>query len=124
MRVIFAVYPSRSHFFPVVPYAWALQSAGHEVRVAAPGVFADVIAATGLTPVPLSELSAPEVRLRGDAAPPAGPEETMAYANAMGLNPIEREQWIVFYQYMMVPLSDYLRLDVPDASQLVGFAQV
>jgi UDP:flavonoid glycosyltransferase YjiC (YdhE family) len=124
MRVLFSPYPARSHFFPVVPFAWALQSAGHEVRIAAPGFFADVIAEAGLTPVSLGDPGAADVRLRDDARPPAGPEETMAYADAMGLDPAERENWIVFFQYMMVPLSDYIRLDLPDATELVSFAQV
>lgn len=123
MRVLFAVPPSRSHFFPMVSYAWALQAAGHEVKIATPDSFAGVVAETGLSPVVIGEVGAPEFRLRDDAKPPFGPEVTMAYSNAMGLDPTEREHWIVFYQYMMVPLGDYLRMDVPDARDLVSFAQ-
>jgi UDP:flavonoid glycosyltransferase YjiC (YdhE family) len=33
LRVLFTSYGSRPHFFPMVPLAWALQAAGHEVRV-------------------------------------------------------------------------------------------
>ncbi|MFD0475903.1 hypothetical protein ACFQ0B_52570 [Nonomuraea thailandensis] len=36
MRVMFTVFPAPAHFLPVVPYAWALQAAGHQVCVAAP----------------------------------------------------------------------------------------
>ncbi|WP_097901331.1 nucleotide disphospho-sugar-binding domain-containing protein [Streptomyces sp. b94] len=34
MRVLFCVFPHTSHLHAVVPLAWALQNAGHEVRVA------------------------------------------------------------------------------------------
>lgn len=34
MRVLFAVFPATAHTLPVVPLAWALQNAGHEVRIA------------------------------------------------------------------------------------------
>ena len=58
MRVLFTIFPATAHLYPVVPLAWALQSAGHEVVVAShagvvdPGVI-DNIAAAGLTAVPL-----------------------------------------------------------------------
>ncbi|MFF2080900.1 nucleotide disphospho-sugar-binding domain-containing protein [Kitasatospora sp. NPDC058162] len=35
MRVLFTVFPASAHLYPVVPLAWALQAAGHEVVVAA-----------------------------------------------------------------------------------------
>lgn len=34
MRVLFLAMPPRSHLFPMVPLAWALRAAGHEVLVA------------------------------------------------------------------------------------------
>ncbi|WP_242608770.1 nucleotide disphospho-sugar-binding domain-containing protein [Actinomadura formosensis] len=40
--------PMHGHFFPLVPLAWALQSAGHEVLVAAPGDFSAAVTGTGL----------------------------------------------------------------------------
>ncbi|GAA2448590.1 activator-dependent family glycosyltransferase [Streptomyces glaucus] len=58
MRVLFTIFPATAHLYPVVPLAWALQSAGHEVAVAShagvvdPGVIAN-IGAAGLTAVPL-----------------------------------------------------------------------
>jgi glycosyltransferase (activator-dependent family) len=53
MRVLFVMYAANSHFYPVVPLAWALRSAGHEVRVASQPALADVIAGAGLTAVPV-----------------------------------------------------------------------
>ncbi|MGW3961092.1 activator-dependent family glycosyltransferase [Amycolatopsis sp. NPDC005003] len=52
MRVLFVTYAARSHFYPMVPLAWALRSAGHEVRVASQPELASVIAGAGLTAVP------------------------------------------------------------------------
>lgn len=54
MRVLFTIFPATAHLYPVVPLAWALQSAGHEVVVASPEGVVDPnvvgnIAAAGLT---------------------------------------------------------------------------
>ncbi len=55
MRVMFAVSDYLPHYFPMVPLGWALQAAGHEVRVVcAPGQTSHVEGA-GLTPVPILE---------------------------------------------------------------------
>jgi glycosyltransferase (activator-dependent family) len=53
MRVLFATYPDKTVFQPMVPLAWALRTAGHEVRVAAQPSFAEVITQAGLTAVPV-----------------------------------------------------------------------
>ncbi|GAA3368902.1 DUF1205 domain-containing protein [Streptomyces sannanensis] len=46
MRVLFVSWAWPTHFYPMVPLAWALRAAGHEVRVAAPpGIEAQVTAA-------------------------------------------------------------------------------
>ncbi|MEV4815271.1 nucleotide disphospho-sugar-binding domain-containing protein [Micromonospora tulbaghiae] len=43
----------RSHFYSLVPLGWALQAAGHEVRVASHPSMAATISAAGLAAVPL-----------------------------------------------------------------------
>ena len=53
MRVLFAVNPEKTIFQYLVPLAWALRTAGHEVRVASQPAFADVITQAGLTAVPV-----------------------------------------------------------------------
>ncbi len=53
MRVLFASWAWRSHYFPMVPLGWALRAAGHDVRVASQPGFASVITDSGLTPVPV-----------------------------------------------------------------------
>ncbi|SEE65062.1 glycosyltransferase, activator-dependent family [Streptomyces sp. 2112.3] len=53
MRVLFVANPEKAHVLPMLPLAWALRTAGHEVRVACTPWFADVITQAGLTAVPV-----------------------------------------------------------------------
>ncbi|MET7395844.1 activator-dependent family glycosyltransferase [Dactylosporangium sp. NPDC005572] len=53
MRILFAVNPEKTIFQYLVPLAWALRTAGHDVRVASQPAFAGVITQAGLTAVPL-----------------------------------------------------------------------
>ncbi len=48
MRVLVSSSAMEGHFFPMVPLAWALRSAGHEVMVSAPANFTETITSTGL----------------------------------------------------------------------------
>src|SRR2546430_4086138 len=49
MRVLFVPWGQTTHWFHMVPLAWAFRAAGHEVRIVAqPGVVA-AVAASGLT---------------------------------------------------------------------------
>nr|WTB28338.1 activator-dependent family glycosyltransferase [Streptomyces sp. NBC_00830]WTB35744.1 activator-dependent family glycosyltransferase [Streptomyces sp. NBC_00830] len=51
MRVLLVSFPWKTHFFSLVPLGWALQAAGHEVRVASEPYLLDTITGTGLTAV-------------------------------------------------------------------------
>lgn len=53
MKVLFTCMPHGTHLQPLVPLAWALRAAGHEVRVASQPELADAITAAGLTSVPV-----------------------------------------------------------------------
>jgi UDP:flavonoid glycosyltransferase YjiC (YdhE family) len=53
MRVLMTTSPWAGHFYPMVPLGWALQAAGHEVRVLCAPVCAPWVRGSGLTPVPL-----------------------------------------------------------------------
>ncbi|RCV47600.1 activator-dependent family glycosyltransferase [Marinitenerispora sediminis] len=55
MRVLFTTFAEKSHLFPQVPMAWALHTAGHDVRVASQPDLADAITSTGLTAVSVGE---------------------------------------------------------------------
>ncbi|MCK7624211.1 activator-dependent family glycosyltransferase [Streptomyces sp. RS10V-4] len=53
MRVLFTAYPERTHFLLMAPLAWALRTAGHEVRFASQPKFTGEITQAGLTAVPV-----------------------------------------------------------------------
>jgi len=53
VKVLFTTYPEKTHLLAMVPLAWALRTAGHEVRVASAPKFNDVITEAGLTAVPV-----------------------------------------------------------------------
>ncbi|MER7109321.1 activator-dependent family glycosyltransferase [Streptomyces sp. NPDC000229] len=53
MRVLFVANPEKAHVLAMVPLAWALRTAGHEVRVASTPWFSEVITQAGLTAVPV-----------------------------------------------------------------------
>jgi glycosyltransferase (activator-dependent family) len=53
MRILFALNPSKTIFLYMVPLAWALRTAGHEVRVASQPSFTGMITQAGLTAVPV-----------------------------------------------------------------------
>ncbi|MGC5033505.1 activator-dependent family glycosyltransferase [Micromonospora sp. DT229] len=53
MKVLFTCFAAPTHFYSLVPLAWALRTAGHEVRVASQPDLADTITQAGLTAVPV-----------------------------------------------------------------------
>ena len=53
MRILVTTYQEKTFFYHLVPLAWALRTAGHEVRVATQPGFADVVTKAGLTAVPV-----------------------------------------------------------------------
>ncbi|GAB2737907.1 activator-dependent family glycosyltransferase [Amycolatopsis magusensis] len=55
MRVLFVCYAEKTHFLGMVPLAWALRTAGHDVRVASQPKLTGVITGAGLTAVPVGE---------------------------------------------------------------------
>ncbi|GGN33631.1 activator-dependent family glycosyltransferase [Streptomyces fuscichromogenes] len=68
MRVLMAAPALDAHFNGCVPLAWALRSAGHEVRVAAQPPLTDSITRAGLTAVPVGR--DPELaRVMAEAGP-------------------------------------------------------
>ncbi|MGC5562287.1 nucleotide disphospho-sugar-binding domain-containing protein [Streptomyces sp. FR-108] len=64
MRVLFVTMPFKSHLQPMVPLAWALRAAGHEVQVAGEPAFLDTINRAGLTAVAVGPEEPLEQRLR------------------------------------------------------------
>lgn len=52
---MFTCFAHNTHFFPMVPMAWALCAAGHEVRVVSQPDLAETITRAGLTAVPVDQ---------------------------------------------------------------------
>ncbi|MBP2473491.1 glycosyltransferase (activator-dependent family) [Crossiella equi] len=86
MRVLFATYAEKTHFYLMAPLAWALRTAGHEVRVASQPELTDAITGAGLTAVPIGQnhpfwrvmRTYPLFDPRQDKVPPYGIAETPA----------------------------------------------
>ncbi|GAA0639173.1 DUF1205 domain-containing protein [Kutzneria viridogrisea] len=55
MRVLFATTDWSGHYMPMVPLAWALRAAGHEVLVLCGSALQPTVAKSGLASVPLAE---------------------------------------------------------------------
>lgn len=55
LRVLMSTWGWRSHLYCLVPVGWALQAAGHEVRVASHPSMVQAISSAGLAAVPLGE---------------------------------------------------------------------
>jgi glycosyltransferase (activator-dependent family) len=54
MKVMFTCFAHNTHYYAVVPMAWALRSAGHEVRIVSQADLTETITRSGLTAVPVS----------------------------------------------------------------------
>ncbi|GAA0297267.1 DUF1205 domain-containing protein [Streptomyces polychromogenes] len=81
-RVLVTVFPAASHLYPVVPTAWALRAAGHEVRLAVPPSFVPVALRTGLPVVRVGRDADLGAAWRG-FSPGAGAAERTARTMAM-----------------------------------------
>lgn len=64
MRVLLTTTPDRGHLFPMVPLAWALRCAGHQVLVTGPEPITPDARSTGLEHIPTT--SAPTERSASD----------------------------------------------------------
>ncbi|WP_282700356.1 nucleotide disphospho-sugar-binding domain-containing protein [Streptomyces sp. CC219B] len=101
MRVLFASPPALGHLFPVIPLAWALRSAGHEVLVASSESAVDAAVKAGLPVVDVSpgtdfdavfgggpkltpEQLAEQMKVRGQAIVRAGGATTPAMLERFG----------------------------------------
>src|SRR5215470_5729062 len=55
LRILFATTDWSGHFMPMVPLAWALRAAGHDVFMLCSATLAPAVAGAGLTALPLAE---------------------------------------------------------------------
>lgn len=115
--------PATAHLYPITPMAWALQTAGHDVRIASHPDAADAITAAGLTAVGVGEVIdlAQEVR-----APNAVLDEI---TDSLGLDESEDNLRTAVRLYMLTAVTRYFRPDPPadgerrTVDELVEFAR-
>ncbi|MER8011749.1 nucleotide disphospho-sugar-binding domain-containing protein [Streptomyces sp. NPDC094149] len=66
MRVLVVPFPWKAHVFNLVPLAWSLRTAGHEVRVACWPDLLDAVTSAGLTAVAVGPGETAQVRTQRD----------------------------------------------------------
>ncbi|MET9297618.1 activator-dependent family glycosyltransferase [Streptomyces sp. NPDC003077] len=72
MRVLLTSFAHHTHYHGLVPLAWALRAAGHEVRVASQPALTDVVTGSGLTAVPVGtdhRIHETRTRMSGEPRP-------------------------------------------------------
>ncbi|MFF3771403.1 activator-dependent family glycosyltransferase [Streptomyces sp. NPDC002232] len=124
MKVLFTSLAHHTHYYPLVPLAWALRTAGHEVRVASQPELTDVITGTGLTAVPVEwSLGAVEdMGLLGALHDEASAHVQGFDFAARGDRPWTWEQLLALENVMVPTLYGALNNDVM-VDSLVAFAR-
>jgi len=129
MRVVLTPWPNPAHLYPIVPLAWALQSAGHEVCIASHAALAKATASVGLAAVSLGD---PNVTPIGPGNPWDREVEAKMERITTQLNftdPVERDLWDILYQFMLPSMWDFQPYGAdsadphPELDQLVGFCR-
>ncbi|WP_165984157.1 activator-dependent family glycosyltransferase [Streptomyces sp. YIM 98790] len=124
MRILIAAWPSTTHVFPVVPLAWALRAAGHDLRVACYPSMAEAVAGAGLTAVVLGEGEQLPAK-----PPPADEAKLDRLAEALALDAYESRIWR-FLRHRILPVMRKYFLETerapgnrPMVDDLVSFAR-
>ena len=102
MRIVFTVFAASTHFYNLVPMAWALRAAGHEVCVASQPDLLDTITRSGLTAVPVGEALNLAERSREVQRRPA---DQRVYGS--GYDIAETEQGKLTWEYVHTVFSRY-----------------
>ncbi|WP_158883408.1 nucleotide disphospho-sugar-binding domain-containing protein [Amycolatopsis anabasis] len=113
MRVMFVIWPNPSHLYPLVPLAWALQGAGHEVCVASHPEIAPSTAASGLAAVSLGDPELMPVPMGPGRAYREEREKVARITEALALDPADREDWDIFSQFMLPAMWDFHPYQAP-----------
>lgn len=108
MRIMLTPWPNPAHLYPMVPLVWALQSAGHEVRVASHPVLAETTTSCGLPAVSLGDMDSVSMpRGPGRPQPRSVREKLERITEDLALDPAECDPWNVFYQFMLPSMWDF-----------------
>jgi glycosyltransferase (activator-dependent family) len=125
MRILFTTYPEKPIFQPMVPLAWALRAAGHEVRVATQPFFTDIITQAGLTAVPVGRQATDNWRRLTEAFPDRASSERVGLPEPYNAAyPEENIGWAAMRDgYRHVLEIWHKQNNVPLITDLVEFAR-
>ncbi len=107
MRVLFVVWPGPAHLYPVIPLAWALQSAGHEVRIGSHHAMSAAITSMGLSAVAFGDEAAPATG-PGKPYPEAAAEKLDRATEVLAMDRPESDPWEIFRHYLLPGVWDFL----------------
>jgi UDP:flavonoid glycosyltransferase YjiC (YdhE family) len=107
MRVLFVVWPGPAHLYPVIPLAWALQGAGHEVRIGSHHTMSAPITSMGLSAVAFGDESAPATG-PGKAYPEAERDKLARATEVLALDPAASDNWEIFHHFLLPGVWDFL----------------
>lgn len=117
MRVLFVVWPGPAHLHPVIPLAWALQSAGHELRIGSHHTMSEAITSAGLPAVVLGDKTLP-ARGPGKPYPEAERVKLERATELLSLEAPESDPWEIFRHFLLPGVWDFLPPGVaPDAAR-------
>ncbi|UKY51762.1 nucleotide disphospho-sugar-binding domain-containing protein [Streptomyces inhibens] len=123
MRVLMLSTPYPSHFTPLVPFAWALRAAGHEVLVAAQPDVVDVAREAGLCTVTVGDRFHGLEMVQGSLAPGM---RLLQMTGRMSRDDFRRASpfWGVHARYLMPRYAELADLWKPDliVSEQMEFA--
>lgn len=111
MRVAIAIWPQSSHLYPLAPMAWALQNAGHEVRVVSHPDLAGTVMAAGLVPVSLGGHAERRPVVSFSEA------ELDSFGESLLLEPGEEPLWSYFRHRVLPLLATHYPGREPDGEQ-------
>jgi hypothetical protein len=107
MRVAFALWPASAHFYPFVPLAWALRSAGHDVVFVSHPTLGPVVTASGLPFAAMCEVDAMPEPVGPVAAYPQARKEVARITEALNV-PAEHEvEWGTVSQAFLPSMWDF-----------------
>ena len=125
MRVAFALWPNPVHLYPMVPLAWALRAAGHEVYVASHPALAETAAASGLRFVPVCDEAAMPVPMGPGNAYVEDRAKVERITEALRIPDGDRDRWNIFSQFLLPSMWDFNAYqgsaDLPAMDGLVAF---
>ena len=106
MKTLVATGPAHPLYYPIVPLAWALRAAGHEVLVAAPESFEGPVRGSGL---PMAPVYGPLDPVARELVVPIGDADAtaMAIRRALDLGPDERARLGSRLRDFVIATADY-----------------